>query len=418
MLLIVAILLIVTAVTVFSIAQGSPSGGIPIQSESQYILVGGQNGTWFKRGQAPRLYRILLSDYSVTKLAPVSSEGTVWGGGWNGSQWLISGWGSDDASLGPYVCLYDGMNVVAEGSLDNYGQAGSWSGGDVFSASYNGRHWLLSGLGSDALPGVSKQAFNHMSLGTFDGYHFTDLSALVPRQDDAILYANAWNGKYWLVGGGYGRFRRVLFSFDGAKPTDLTTHAVKSLRTFGPVQAIGWNGRYWLIGGVNFLASYDGRNFVDLTSGLNSRLGADFTVNAMAWDGYEWMLAGGPPVAQLLPGRAWAITYSSFGFADLSQSLPSYVRTQTSSILTLAFTHSSWIFGGYSKLHGGMLLSYQNGAFKDLTQFAKDMSYVTWVGAGVLKGSQQPYPRFAFATSSTIVQCSVSSLVNKNPRRP
>ena len=255
-----------------------------------------------------------------------------------------------------------------------------------------------------------------MSLATFDGYHFTDLSALVPRQDDAILYANAWNGKYWLVGGGYGRFRRVLFSFDGANATDLTPQAVKSLPTFGPVQAIGWNGRYWLIGGVDFLASFDGHNFVDLTSGLSSRLGADFTVNAMAWDGYEWILAGGPPVAQLLPGRAWVATYSSFGFVDLSQSLPSYVRTQTSSILTIAFARSSWIFGGYSRLHGGILLSYQNGSFKDLSQYATDMSYVIWVGVGILKDSQQPYLRFAFAASPPIVLGLVSSFVNKNPR--
>src|SRR5208337_982474 len=100
MLLIVAFLLVGTTVTVFPIAQVHPSSEIPIQSESQYILVGGQNGSWFKHGQAPRLYRILLSNYSVTKLAPVSSQGTVWGGSWNGSQWLISGWGTDPGGKG------------------------------------------------------------------------------------------------------------------------------------------------------------------------------------------------------------------------------------------------------------------------------------------------------------------------------
>ena len=350
MLVIVAVLLIGTTVTVFPIAQSHLSAGIPIQPESQYILVGGQNGTWFRHGQAPRLYRILLSNYSVTKLAPVSSQGTVWGGSWNGSQWLISGWGTDPGGKGsnPYIYLHDGRDQIVAGTLNLYDSESSWHGGDVFAASYNGRRWLLSGLGSDVLPGVSKQAFNHMSLATFDGYHFTDVSALVPRQADAILYANAWNGKYWLVGGGYTRFRKVLFSFDGAKATDLTTQAVKRLPTFGSVQAIGWNGRYWLIGGIGFLASFDGQNFVDLTSGLSSLLGADFTVNAMAWDGYEWILAGGFPVAQLVPGRAWVVTYSSFGFADLSPSLPSYVRTQTSSIshncVCPIFLDFRWIF--------------------------------------------------------------------------
>ncbi len=63
-----------------------------------------------------------------------------------------------------------------------------------------------------------------MSLGTFNGSVFTDLSSLVPDQQDAILYANAWNGQYWLVGGGYKRIG-VLFTFDGSNFVDLTTQA-------------------------------------------------------------------------------------------------------------------------------------------------------------------------------------------------
>lgn len=417
MFLIVTVLLIGTTITIFPIAQGPLSRGITSQPLNRYILVGGQNGTWFKRGQAPRLYRILLSNYMVTRLIPVPSQGTVWGGGWNGSQWLISGWGTEPGPKGsnPYIYLHNGQDQIVARTLNQYDSESSWHGGDVFAASYNGKRWLLSGLGSDALPPVSKQAFNHMSLATFDGSNFTDLSAIVPRQKDAILYANAWNGKYWLVGGGYIRFQ-VLFAFDGAKVTDLTAQAEKSVPTFGPVQSIAWNGRYWLIGGVGFLVSFDGLRFVDLTSGLSSLLGAGFTVNAMAWDGQEWMLAGGSPVAQLRPSKAWVVTYSSFGFVDLSRSLPSYVTntTRSSSILTIAFAYSSWILGGYSGLHGGILLSYRDGSFMDLSNLTKDMSYVIWVGAGVLKGSQQSFPSFTFAFSPVTALCIVSSGVNKN----
>ena len=115
------------------------------------MFVGGQNGTWFEQGQSPRVYQIYLQNFSSVQLTPVRSGGTVWGGGFNGSQLLISGWGSDDASPGPYIWLYNGASVVTEGSLDDYGQASSWSGGDIFSASYNGKEWLLSGLGSGPL---------------------------------------------------------------------------------------------------------------------------------------------------------------------------------------------------------------------------------------------------------------------------
>jgi len=418
------ILLIGTTTTVFPITQGPPSTGT--KPENQYILIGGQNGTWFQVGQAPRLYRIMLSNYSVTKLTPVSSQGTVWGGSWNGSQWLISGWGTDPGPNGsnPYIYLDNGLDQVVAGTLKLYDSESSWHGGDIFCSSYNGKLWLLSGLGSDALPPASGQAANHMSLATFDGYNFTDLSSMVPRQDDAILYANAWNGNYWLVGGGYGRPyysipRKVLFAFDGITVTDLTSQADESLPTFGPVQAIGWNGRYWLIGGIGFLASFDGHRFVDLTSGLSALLGEGFTVNAMAWDGHEWMLAGGAPVAEPLPSKAWVVSYSSFGFVDLSQSLPQYITrtTQSSSILTIAYAYPYWIFGGYSWLDGGMLLSYQNGSFKDLSYLAKDMSYVIWIGAGMLKGSQQESPSLSFAPLAIMVLCSVSSCVSKNPRR-
>ena len=413
MLLIVTIVLIGTVVTVFPIAQGRLPIGATIQPQNQYILVGGQNGTWFENGQSPRLYKILLSDYSVTRLTPVRSGGTVWGGGFSGSQLLVSGWGSDDASFGPYIWLYNGASVVTEGSLDAYGQASSWSGGDIFAASYNGKEWLLSGLGSGPL-GTDLE--NHMSLGTFNGNVFTDLSSLVPRQDDAILYANAWNGHYWLVGGGYTR-NGVLFTFNGSAIVDLTGQAESAISNFASVQSIAWNGRYWLIGGIGFLASFDGQNFVDLTSGLSSLLGPGFTVNAMAWGGDEWMLAGGSPVAQLLPSKAWVVSYSRFGFVNLSRSLPAYLTdTNQSSILTIAFAYPSWMFGGYSGSHGGMLLSYQDESFKDLSYLVKDMSYVIWIWAGVLNSSQHWFPPFAFASSTATDQCIVSSSVNRNPR--
>ena len=82
----------------------------------------------------------------------------------------------------PYIYLHDGRRQIVAGTLNLYDSESSWHGGDVFAASYNGKRWLLSGLGSDALPAVSKRAFNHMSLATFDGYNFTDLSALAKAE--------------------------------------------------------------------------------------------------------------------------------------------------------------------------------------------------------------------------------------------
>jgi hypothetical protein len=342
------------------------------------VLVGGQNGTWFELGQAPRLSVVYpQSDFAV-QLSPVRSQGTVWGGGFNGSQFLISGWGTDDASGGPYVFLYDGENVLAEHSLDYYGEASSWSGGDVFATSYNGKEWLLSGLGSGPLS--SYRAGNHMSLGTFNGTVFTDLSNVVPEQHDAILYANAWNGLYWLVGGGY-LSDGEIFTFDGSRIVDLTTQAEDAIPSFASVQSIEWNGEYWLIGGIGFLAEYNGHNFVDLTQQLKTALGKEnfYSVNAVAWNGQSWMIGGGTPVAQLTPSQAWIATYTSAGFVDLSPTLPLYISnaTQTSSILTITAANEFWIIGGYSG-HQGTLFAYNEGYLTDYSSLVSDMTYVDW----------------------------------------
>ena len=350
----------------------APSGG--------YVFVGGQNGTWFEQGQSPRAYQISLQNFSSVQLNPVRSGGTVWGGGFNGSQLLVSGWGTDDASLGPYICLYNGVNVVTEGSLDDYGQAASWSGGDVFSASYNGKEWLLSGLGSGPLPPYGDEPNNHMSLGTFNGSTFTDLSSLVPDQHDAILYANAWNGQYWLVGGGY-KQSGVLFTFNGSSFVDLTTQAYNAISNFGSVQSVGWNGSDWLIGGVGFLAEYNGHTFTDLTMQLERTVSNQIqSVNAIAWNGQSWIIGGGTPIAQLTSSHAWIASYTSTGLVDLSYMLPSYLSdaTQSSSILTITVANGAWTIGGYSG-NQGILLAYNYGTLTDYSRLVSSLTYVNWV---------------------------------------
>ena len=368
-------------------------------SES-YILVGGQNGTWFASGQAPRLYKLSLSDYSIKPLLPVTSQGTVWTGGWNGSQWLISGWGTDPGPRGsnPYIYLYDGQNQIVAGALDQSQSESSWKGGDIFAASYNGKEWLLSGLGSGVLTSYEMEATNHMSLATFDGYNFTDLSSDIPTyQWDAILYANAWNGNYWLVGGGYEGNEGVLFRYNGTSYTDLSSQLDSVIPQFDSVQAIGWNGEYWLVGGVGFLVKYDGQNFTDLTpeldNAINSRNALHYTeccnsVNALKWNGISWIIGGGAPVAVTEPLTAWIVVYNHGTFTDLSSLLPTYVTNpaQNSSILSVTYTDESWFIGGYANDHG-MLLSYANSAITDISYLVDDsMSTVNWVGGAEAPG--------------------------------
>jgi hypothetical protein len=365
---------------VYAAPQGPNSSLINVPSES-FLLVGGQNGTWFAQsGQWPRLYAVNLQNDSTARLTPVRGVGTVWGGGFNGSQALVSGWGTDDDSYGPYVCLLNGTDTVTDRSLDYYGDALSWNGGDIFAASYNGKDWLLSGLGSGPASPDDQFSTNHMSLGTFNGTVFSDLSNLIPNQRDAILYANAWNGQYWLIGGGYLTYG-TLFTFNGKTITDLTAQAKEAIPGFASVQSIGWNGAYWLIGGNGFLAEFDGRNFIDLTQQLKDSLSTNnfYSVNAMAWNGQAWLIGGGTPVGQLGPGHAWFATYTSSGLARDSSALPLYISnvTQTSSILTITSVNGIWILGGYSG-DQGTLFAYNDKVLTDYSNLVTGMTYVNW----------------------------------------
>jgi len=390
------------------------------QPNSGYILVGGQNGTWFRSGQSPRLSQVFLSNQSSTPLTPLPSNGVVWSGSWNGSQWLISGWGSTAGANGsnPYIYLYDGHSQIIASTLHLWREEASWHGGDIFAASYNGSEWLLSGLGSDWLPSgwgsasTGKQR-NHLALGLYDGNKFIDFSGDIPNQWDGVLFANAWNGHYWLVGGGWQGNEGVLYRFDGANFTDLSDQLDsamwKSGRQFDSVQTIGWNGDYWLLGGVGFLAKYDGLNFTDLTPDLNAALAHRYAlnyraccnaVNAVAWDGISWQIGGGAPLATVQPINAWAVSYDGVRFTDLTSIIPSYVgnAAQGSSILTITSSNGSWFFGGYANGRG-FLFSKTDSAVADLSGMLEDVTVVNWIGG---------WPQFSAQTSLN----SISSISN------
>ena len=201
-----------------------------------YILAGGQNGLWFTPSQYPELYKVSFSnnEHVTVPLSTAPGLGTVWTGGWNGSNWLITGWG-DAYGLNPYYDVYDGQ-AQSEQNFSNYAQASAaeqeWSGGDVFSSTWNGSTWLLTGMGSGVLdPGYG--ATNHYSMAflTSNGT-FIDLSQSIPDNRDGILYASAWNGENWLVGGGFYNFNLgVLYS---VSPDGNIVDITNLLRTMGP----------------------------------------------------------------------------------------------------------------------------------------------------------------------------------------
>jgi len=392
-----------TASDVITTSQASDATSAP-----SYMIVGGQTGTWGTQSQYPELYKLSLgADVLAASLITIGGEGTVWSGGYNGSAWLISGWGSGKY-LNPYVTFYNDT-LTGKVRLSDYSEIQSeeqeWAGGDVFDVGWNGTAWLLTGLGQGALhPGDG--ITNHMSMAVLsaDGT-FTDLSTMIPHQQDLILYANAWNGNYWLVGGGwYGFSQGRLYILSGDDITDITAKIASAVPTFNSIQSIAWNGEYFLIGGVGFLAEYDGSTFTDLTPQLNQALSPSQSlngtnasaVNAIAWVRGSWLLAGGSPVAYY-PGvgihSAWVASFTpgtetaggkGSSFVDLTSAvIPSYILQgeYNSTILTVTCSTGGGCAVGGADSSGGVLLWYDGANSIDLSATVNsNMSYVQWIG--------------------------------------
>ena len=373
---------------------------------SPYVLAGGETGTWFTPSQNPIFYQISVtngSEYSDLTSNLVEGTGTVWTGGWNGSQWLVTGFGvaaNNQGFGGPAMFLFDqNMDPISYNTTEINSEMTSWSGGDVFSASWGGNdNWLVSGLGSGDICGG-----NHMSLGLFNGSNFIDLSSRLPC-DDYILYASAWNGQYWLVGGGYLDGGAVLYSYTPANNTLNTLSSIfsKALGSdFHPVTSIAWNGKYWLIGGMGFLAELNSGKVTNLTKKLNSAasniLEYPNSVNSIVWDSSSstWYFGGGLPISVTpsLAGsseQAWLASYSTSGkgsFKDLtSHAIPSdKLSSSNSAVLSLSLSGTTLIAGGYytpSSTNQGVLLFYNTSAKTtgDESTTVSSFGYVDWVG--------------------------------------
>jgi hypothetical protein len=347
------------------------------------LIAGGQNGTWFQHNQNPRLWEIDLTTAKATRLPTFHSQGTIWSGSTNGTEWLIAGWGNDHYNANPPIILYDSsLSVVYRSKEPN--SSSSWYGGDIFASSYAKHAWLISGMGSGTLPGIKG---NHMTLATLNGSKFTDLSKFVPHNQLGILYANEWNGSRWMIAGS-ADLEGVLFTFDGSKIEDLTPQASKSVKTFGPLTSLGWNGTDWLIGGYQSLFLYHRGRFVDVTSSLAVAVGKQFySVNAISWDQQDrlWLLGGGLPKANVKHGRAWIATLSSSNKAkDLTPLISCHLPSEGSSILSSSFENGLWALGGFGTRNNSplpilLVISVTTYTVNDFSHAPGDMTYVIWV---------------------------------------
>jgi hypothetical protein len=171
--------------------------------------------------------------YNLTTWTASPNENTVMGQpscvAYDGKMWVAGGQPATGASL---AYSNDGVNWTASVNGNSIISA------DVNGIAGNGSRWVAVGNGTNQI------AYSD------DGITWTGAGNSFFASSG---FAVAWNGSYWLAGGGINGFvsgTRIYYSTDGITWTPRTTPSI-----FSAVISFAWNGSVWVAGGAKGAAS-------------------------------------------------------------------------------------------------------------------------------------------------------------------
>jgi hypothetical protein len=177
---------------------------------------------------------------------------------WDGNKWIGS------INHVPYYS-YNGINWQSSG-------AAIFSGGNSWSAYYNGTIYLIVAIGSSP---------NHMAY-SYDGINWTSIVGFTTTS----IYAIVWNGTVWLAGG-YGT-NTLAYSYDGITWT-ISTSGNGIFTTF--CLGLAWIGDKWVgVGQVGSLPQIayttnpTGATGWTAISGISTLFGGS-QVESICWNG-------------------------------------------------------------------------------------------------------------------------------------
>jgi hypothetical protein len=237
-------------------------------------------------------------------IEPEFHDGGVFGAGWNGTSWLVSG----EATWG---------NV--SGGVLLAGTPGHWTNlsprvgpefrtGGVWAVGWNGTSWLLAGNDSRGAVLVSYA----------DGVLTNLTDRLTGNSRGDWIQLLAWNGSAWMMGG-----KGIFAVLTAGRVVDLLPD---SPFVDGGVFAADWNGSAWLVGGGSPAATVLVRGATEYPG---PALAPSFSrwVNSVVWVGAGWIVAGkGAGVAGVSNSSSelgfWPASASNATVEDLSALLP------------------------------------------------------------------------------------------------
>jgi len=240
----------------------------------------------------------------------IFSGGTVFGIGYNLSQWLAGGTSTS--------------NRIAYSS-DGKSWTASSSGNSIFTSkcncfAWNGTKWIAGGSGTNQL------------ASSTNGITWTGLgNAFFSSECNAILY----NGTRWVAGGSSGSGAIIIYSSNGTSWS--TALAAGNSVLSSKCSCLAWNGTLWVAGGESkqLAWSNDGITWVNATTGS---LIFGTRCRCVAYGNGYWVAGGGTSVsiAYSTDGKNW--TASTSGSAIISD------------CYSVAWNNSYWIATGGGKI--------------------------------------------------------------------
>ncbi len=187
------------------------------------------------------------------------TPGSIQAFGVNSSSLLISGVGlynkTTDYSL-PNLMKMTSLSPSVQGTNMDLVANQYFRDGNVFGTGWNGSSWLLTGQ-------ISWGNITEGAVVSISGSLVTNLTSILSRYFvNGGIWFDGWNGSAWLLGGNSDK-KASLVSYHNGKVTD-ETGLLGSQVPNAWIQWLEWNGSSWLVGGHGVFGFLNGNYYINM----------------------------------------------------------------------------------------------------------------------------------------------------------
>lgn len=212
-----------------------------------------------------------LNAFHVTDLSPdlgtQFTPGSIQAFGANSTSLLISGMGiynkSTDFSL-PNLMEMNSLSPNVQGKNMDYVADQYFKNGNVFGTGWNGSSWLLTGQ-------ISWGNVTEGAVISMTGTKMTNLTSIFSRYfQNGGIWFDGWNGTGWLLGGNNDRKASLVSYQNGIVVNETSLLGNQSFNAW--IQWLDWNESAWLVGGHGVFGFLKGNSYTSMleVSAFNS----------------------------------------------------------------------------------------------------------------------------------------------------